>query len=90
MVLGFLFAIFFPFEARADELDLQKLINQSLSGEELQIPAGVYSGPITIQKEISLVGNGDVIIEGDGEKPIISVTETENVKIQISNASWTR
>lgn len=82
MVLGFLFAIFFPFEARADELDLQKLINQSLSGEELQIPAGVYSGPITIQKEISLVGNGDVIIEGDGEKPIISVTETENVKIQ--------
>ena len=38
--------------------------------------------PITIQKEISLVGNGDVIIEGNGEKPIISVTETENVKIQ--------
>jgi nitrous oxidase accessory protein len=61
--------------AFAQGFDLHAAIANARDGDTIQIPAGRYSGPIVIDKAISLVAREDgVIIENDGTGDVIRIT----------------
>lgn len=69
LFLGALLAI----EGRADESPLMERIAQAEPGATLIVPAGRYAGPIRIKKPITLIADGQAIIDGGGEGNIIEI-----------------
>ncbi|MCK5877557.1 MAG: nitrous oxide reductase family maturation protein NosD [Candidatus Marithrix sp.] len=50
---------------------LQPLIDQANPNDTLVIPAGVYSGPITVDIPITIDGNNEVTIDGGGKDSVV-------------------
>ncbi|OUM88504.1 MAG: hypothetical protein BAA01_05215 [Bacillus thermozeamaize] len=53
---------------------LQQVIQQAKEGERIEVQEGIYEGDLVIDKPISLIGNGNVVIKGSGKDTVITVT----------------
>lgn len=62
-----------PSTTSAQELSLQRLIDDALVGETITIPAGVYDEPIVIHKQVQLVGSADVLFDVTSDEPAITI-----------------
>lgn len=66
-------ALAFALAAPQPPQALQPLIDATAPGGTLQLAAGVYQGPATISRPITLQGAGKAIIQGDGHSTVLSV-----------------
>lgn len=55
---------------------LQARIDATPTGATLHLAPGVYTGPATIDRTMTLEGNGQAVIQGDGHSTVLSVTAT--------------
>ena len=74
---------------------LQEAIDKAKPGSRLELPAGIYSGNIVINKPLILDGkNQKAIIEGDGKGTVITIRSSgvtvKNLTIQHSGAEHER
>lgn len=53
--------------------DLQAIIDAAEAGAELRVPSGTYEGPIVIDREMTLVGDGWPVIDGAGEGTVVEI-----------------
>lgn len=58
--------------------DLQAQINAAEPGSHISVRAGVYAGPITIDRSITLQADGEVVIDGGGRGDVVRII-AENV-----------
>lgn len=52
---------------------LQPLIDAAPAGTTLQLPAGRYSGPVLIDKPLTIDGGGQAIIDGGGQGTVVTI-----------------
>lgn len=55
---------------------LQALIDAAPTGTTLQVPAGLYAGPVRIDKPLILDGGGAATIRGNGKGTVVSIGGT--------------
>ena len=55
------------------EESIQEAINKALSGDTIVLQKGIYSEKLTIDKAITIRGEKDVVIEGNGEGNVITI-----------------
>ncbi|RCO09223.1 hypothetical protein DTX79_11115, partial [Bacilli bacterium] len=84
LALGFLFILFFPIYANAQEQSIQHQIRESQSGETVKLRKGEYKESIVIDKPIHLVGDENVTLIQKGSNPTITIN-SNNVKIENFN-----
>jgi nitrous oxidase accessory protein len=58
----------------AASLKAQSLIDRAVRGETVVLPAGTYRERLLIDKPLTLVAGGDVLIDGGGRGSVITVT----------------
>jgi len=56
---------------------LPDAINRAKPGDTLILQAGIYSGPIVIDRPLELLGNHGVIIDGQGIGRVVSIAATD-------------
>ena len=61
--------------------DLQTLIDKAKKGDTISPPPGVYKGPVTITKSITIDGRGEVTINSGGKGSIIYL-KTDGVTLK--------
>ncbi len=61
-------------EARAEAFDLHAAIRTANEGDVLRVPPGKYSGPIVIDRPMTLRASDGAIIDGGGDGTIVEVT----------------
>ncbi|WP_232697690.1 right-handed parallel beta-helix repeat-containing protein [Brevibacillus daliensis] len=54
--------------------EIQKLIDQAEEGSHLQLKSGVYRGSLKISKTIQLSGGNQVILQSEGDTPLLTLT----------------
>jgi len=74
---------------------LQEAIDHAKAGSRLELPAGIYSGNIVIDKPLIIDGkNQKAIIEGDGKGTVVTITASgvviENLTIRHSGEEHER
>lgn len=52
---------------------LQPWLDTALPGARIRLPPGVYQGPVSISKPITLEGDGKVVIDGGGRGTVLTV-----------------
>ncbi|WP_179281074.1 nitrous oxide reductase family maturation protein NosD [Paenibacillus sp. XY044] len=62
------------------EVELQEIINRSDSNQTVVLPPGTYQGPISINKRITLQGEGVTLIN-DSQEPAVSI-QSDGVVLQ--------
>jgi len=71
---------------------IQEAINNATSGDHIHV-VGTYHEHITINKTLSLIGEGEAIINGDNTGTVINVTKNgviiHNFKILNAGPDWT-
>lgn len=76
----------------ASSSNLQALIDQAKEGETVTIPSGTYIGSVTINKPLTVIGEGKVKIKTDGETPAIIVKNKgvtiKNIKVENSTSDY--
>jgi nitrous oxidase accessory protein len=70
-----------PFHVHAERDDLQVLIDDTPSGETLELEATTYHGDITITKPITITGEEGTHIRGSGTASVVEV-EADDVTIE--------
>jgi nitrous oxidase accessory protein len=55
---------------------LQPLIDATPTGGTLHLAPGVYTGPASIDRTMTLEGDGQAVIQGDGHSTVLSVAAT--------------
>ena len=60
--------------ASANGMTLQEQITAAKPSETIRVPAGVHLGPIVIDKPLTLLGEPDAEIRGNGTGKVISIT----------------
>lgn len=63
-----------PTQAQSRPFDLTAAVATAQPGDVILVPAGVYAGPLHIDKPLTLQGEGEPIIDGDGQGDVIVVT----------------
>lgn len=63
------------------EFDLAAAVAAAQAGATIVVPAGVHSGPIVIEKSLTLVGEAGAIIDGHGEGDVVRI-EAPDVTIR--------
>jgi nitrous oxidase accessory protein len=61
------------FTSNAAAVDLQDAINRSKAGDTIKVAAGLYRGPIVIERSVALIAVGNATIEGNGHGSVITV-----------------
>lgn len=74
----------FPIPIEAEE-GIQQQINNAESGTTIYIESGVYNEKIIISKPLTLIGNGDVTLNSQGNYPVITIDNTQDVQINHIN-----
>ncbi len=59
----------------------QALVDAAPAGSVLRVPAGHYAGPVHLKKPLTIVGQGEVIIDG-GDKSTVFVIETNSATLR--------
>ncbi len=62
-------------------LELQSLIDHAKEGETLLLEAGVYAGPVTVDKPITLDGQGHATIDAGGKGSVVYL-ETDGATVK--------
>ena len=75
------FLIIGPESSWASDHPIQQMIEDAKEGDTVHIPEGSYNEPITIDKQIHLIGNGKVIFNINEDKPAISI-KADKVTLQ--------
>ncbi|WP_147535090.1 right-handed parallel beta-helix repeat-containing protein [Bacillus marasmi] len=90
--LFILLYIAFGFTSVAAEENLQDLINHSQDGDTVELPSGTYTGPIVINKAITVTGQNKVTIKSDGESPAIIIKNkgatVQNLSVENKNSDY--
>lgn len=63
--------------SRAADFELSAAIRDAAPGQTIRVPAGVYAGPVEINKSISLVSDGDAVIDGGGAGDVVRITAAD-------------
>lgn len=71
VLLGFLFLS--PLRAGEDRLWLQRQVENVRPGATIDVPAGVYAGPIVLDKTLRLRGAPGAVIEGSGKGHVVEI-----------------
>ncbi|HRD89531.1 MAG TPA: nitrous oxide reductase family maturation protein NosD [Accumulibacter sp.] len=58
---------------------LQELVNAAPAGSVLKPPAGVYSGPLVVDKPLTIDGGGAVTIDGGGKGTVAVLAASDSV-----------
>ncbi len=58
----------------AQSRNLQELVDAQPSGATLTVPAGTYRGPVSIERPLTLVAWGKVVIQGPGKGDVVTIT----------------
>lgn len=74
------FSLGFVHNAQANTLDLQDHIDRAQEGATIQLKQGVYKGPITITKPITIRGEPGVVIDGGQRGNVITIS-TDHVTL---------
>ena len=53
---------------------MQGLLDETPDGGSLVVPPGTYVGSVVIDRPVSIDGRGDVVLDGDLEGPVVSIT----------------
>lgn len=67
-----LYCLLLPLVGVADT-PLQPLIDAAQPGATLQLPVGRYSGPVRIDKPLTIDGAGQAIIDGGGQGTVVTI-----------------
>ncbi|MEW8986481.1 MAG: NosD domain-containing protein, partial [Bacillus sp. (in: firmicutes)] len=90
--LFILLYIAFGFTSVAAEENLQDLIDHSQDGDTVELPSGTYTGPIVINKAITVTGQNKVTIKADGESPAIIIKNkgatVQNLSVENKNSDY--
>lgn len=62
-----------PAQAQDQPFDLAAALAAAEPGATLHVPAGVYPGPLSLDKPVTLIGEAGAIVEGTGQGDVISV-----------------
>jgi nitrous oxidase accessory protein len=62
-------------------IPLQKLVDAAAAGSVLTLPAGHYAGPVLLNKPLTIVGEGKVVVDG-GDKSTVFVVETNRAELR--------
>jgi len=65
----------------AQATDLQSQVNAAAPGATVHVPAGTYTGPVTIEKSLTLIADGRAVIDGRGQGNVL-VIRADNVTIR--------
>ena len=60
-------------EYRVAPGDLQAAVSAAKPGDELQLEAGVYSGPVIIDRSLTLTGVAESVVDGGGNGTVITI-----------------
>ena len=74
LVLCLLVAGVAALHAQTAPQNLQALIDAAAPGATLTVPAGTYAAPVTIDKPLTLIGDGMPVIQGDGSGDVVLIT----------------
>lgn len=82
----FLLGLFImPYSSGAEGQEgVQQLIDQASAGDTIHIPSGSYTEPITIDKELTIIGNDDVQFNMVDDKAAITLTANNITLKQLS------
>jgi len=61
--------------------DLQSMIDHARAGDVLELEAGVYKGPVRIDKPLHMIGKGNAVVDGSGRGPVIQV-DADGVRLE--------
>ncbi len=61
---------------------LQQCIDAAKEGETVVISSGTHRGGLFINKSLTLKADGQAVLEGDAQKPVISIVDAQNVTIE--------
>jgi len=59
--------------------DLNAVIAHAAPGDTLVIQSGTYAGPVEIDKQLRLLGNGESVIDGGGRGRVLTVNAPDTV-----------
>lgn len=80
--------------ALAETRDLAALLGAASTGGVLRLPEGVYRGGVVIDKPLTIIGEGEVVIDGGGQGRVIELAAPgitlRNLTIRGSGASLDR
>ena len=81
-LLGSVVVMVVAWSARADAedpelVDLQPIVDEAEPGAVVTLPEGTYRGPVVIDRPITLVGDGHVVVDGGGAGNVFEVTSPD-------------
>jgi nitrous oxidase accessory protein NosD len=82
LVLAVTVAACAPDPVQHVDQDLAQALAVAEPGATLQLAPGVYAGPISITKPVTIVGGAGVVIESVSNLPAVSITYTEDVTLR--------
>ena len=65
------------FAGETSTFDLHTAIAQAQAGTTLHVPEGSYQGPVILDKAITIVGVGKVVIDGQQSGDVIRITASD-------------
>lgn len=68
----FILPLLLSLDAFADQ-PLQAWLDTALPGTVLRLPAGTYRGPATINKPLTVEGNGQVVVDAGGHGTVLTI-----------------
>ncbi|WP_102345062.1 nitrous oxide reductase family maturation protein NosD [Bacillus sp. Marseille-P3661] len=73
--------LLFAADSVSAEEDLQKLVEKTPENGTLQLNNGTYEGNVIITKPITIIGQEDTVIKGDGNSNVIAI-QSPNVHLE--------
>ena len=75
--------VLLPLRLRAQpaQFDLEAALATAEPGAIITVPAGIYAGPLLIEKPVVLIGEGYPVIDGGGKGDVITI-KAPNVTIR--------
>jgi nitrous oxidase accessory protein len=70
-----------PISAQAAAFDLQSALTNAQAGATIVVPAGLYAGPLQIDRAVVLEGQAGAIIQGTGQGDVLTI-RAANVTIR--------
>lgn len=87
----FLLLVFISFPAQAAPPSLQDFVDRAETGMTIDIPPGVYSGPLIVEAGVTLDGHNQVTIDGGGKGSVVYLdtdgAQLRNLRITNSGES---
>jgi len=66
-----------PSQAQTFPFDLDRALDKARDGDTIVIPAGNYQGTFTVDKSVTLTGEGWPVIDGGGQGDVLTITAPE-------------